>query len=106
MSSYTRVPHTSLPADVARWGLGLEDSLARDAWSSDWSSSGGATWGGRSRGGRGVKSASLGRDISIDGLDISFDGQSALLSNVSLKLEQGRKYALIGENGAGKSTLF
>lgn len=106
MSSYTRVPHTFLPADVARWGLGLEDSLARDAWSSDWSSSGGATWGGRSRGGRGVKSASLGRDISIDGLDISFDGQSALLSNVSIKLEQGRKYALIGENGAGKSTLL
>ena len=100
---------TTSPSQLARWGVGLEESLLRDAWSSDWASAGGAegrSWGGRSRGGRGVKAASLGNCVSITGVDISFDGKKPLLVNAAIKLETGRRYALIGENGAGKTTLL
>ena len=92
-------------SSVARWGVGLDESLSRDAWSSDWAWSSSTKWGGRSRGGRGVKAASLGGDISIDRVEISFDGKE-LLANASIKLEQKHRYALIGENGSGKSTLL
>lgn len=53
-----------------------------------------------------MKAASLGKTVSIDAVDISFDGKSAILSNASIKLDEGHRYALIGENGSGKTTLL
>lgn len=33
-------------------------------------------------------------------------GNTALLSNINLTLEQGKNYGVLGPNGAGKTTLF
>ena len=33
-------------------------------------------------------------------------GNTALLSNIHLTLEQGKIYGVLGPNGAGKTTLF
>ena len=33
-------------------------------------------------------------------------GNTALLSNINLSLEQGKIYGILGPNGAGKTTLF
>ena len=33
-------------------------------------------------------------------------GNTALLSNINLTLEQGKIYGVLGPNGAGKTTLF
>ena len=43
--------------------------------------------------------------ISIDGLCKNF-GEKRILSNVSLTIEDRKRYGLIGVNGAGKSTLL
>jgi ABC-type Mn2+/Zn2+ transport system ATPase subunit len=43
--------------------------------------------------------------IEIQNLDITFPGKK-ILSGVSLNVEKGGFYALIGANGAGKSTLI
>ena len=43
--------------------------------------------------------------ISIDNLAFSY-GSVPVLSNISMTLEEGRIYGLLGENGVGKTTLL
>ncbi|MBO6045075.1 MAG: ATP-binding cassette domain-containing protein [Bacteroidales bacterium] len=43
--------------------------------------------------------------IDIKNLSFSY-GSNAVLENISLKLEEGRIYGLLGENGVGKTTLL
>lgn len=43
--------------------------------------------------------------IHIQNLTLSF-GQKTILKNISIQLNPGRIYCLLGENGAGKSTLL
>lgn len=46
-----------------------------------------------------------GMDISINQVTVRYDRQAAL-DNVSMVLESGKIYGLIGRNGAGKTTLL
>ena len=43
--------------------------------------------------------------IDIQNLSFSY-GSKSVLENISLKLEDGRIYGLLGENGVGKTTLL
>lgn len=43
--------------------------------------------------------------VKTDGLSVSYDGRQ-VLSQVSIRIESGKKTFLTGENGAGKSTLI
>lgn len=43
--------------------------------------------------------------VTIDNLRFSY-GKTAVLDNISLTLEDGRFYGLLGENGVGKTTLI
>ena len=43
--------------------------------------------------------------ITVKDLAFSYDGENQTLENVNLKLEKGKKYALLGKSGCGKSTL-
>jgi ABC-type Mn2+/Zn2+ transport system ATPase subunit len=43
--------------------------------------------------------------VIIDGLSVSYD-KKRVLSNVYLRLEEGKLIGVLGPNGAGKSTLF
>ena len=43
--------------------------------------------------------------IAIDKLGFSF-GSTAVLKDITLNLEEGRIYGLLGENGVGKTTLL
>ena len=43
--------------------------------------------------------------LTIEKLEMQFKGVKAV-QNVSMKLEQGKLYALIGTNGAGKTTII
>jgi len=66
----------------------------------------GEHWGGRNRGGRGIKrSTGNERDIVVEGLTMAYDGE-VLLKHSTLRLVKGRRYGLIGHNGCGKSTLM
>ncbi len=47
------------------------------------------------------------KEIRIKNLSFSYSGDGPkVLDSVSLTLEKGKKYAIVGENGAGKSTLI
>lgn len=43
--------------------------------------------------------------IVFDHVSYSYDGKKDVLSDISLKFEKGKKYAIVGESGSGKSTL-
>lgn len=68
-------------AETARWGLNLEDTVEQDDWSSAWQEvlEGKGVWGGRTRGGRGVQRITgFTRDISVEGITLSFSGKELL----------------------------
>jgi ABC-2 type transport system ATP-binding protein len=44
--------------------------------------------------------------LTIDHLSFGYDRRNFLLKNISLKLQGGHIYGLLGKNGAGKSTLL
>ena len=90
--------------DVARWGHGLEAMGSFDAWTEEWEDckAKGEVWGGRSRGGRGVRvNKGRTRDIHVEGVTMQFAG-NILLDASDLILIRGRKYGLVGNNGVGK----
>lgn len=67
--------------DTARWGMNLEDTVEHDDWSSAWQEvlEGKGVWGGRTRGGRGVQRITgLTKDISVEGITLSFSGKELL----------------------------
>jgi len=45
-------------------------------------------------------------EISFKNVSFSYDGDSAVLKNVSLDIKAGEILALVGPSGAGKSTIF
>lgn len=44
--------------------------------------------------------------LKLENINFSFAQSKPILNNLTLSLEQGKIYALMGANGAGKSTLF
>lgn len=44
-------------------------------------------------------------DITLEGVSFSYDENTSLIEDVSLTLEEGKKYILVGGSGSGKSTL-
>lgn len=44
-------------------------------------------------------------DIEFDGVSFEYDEGVKVLENLNLKLEEGKRYALVGASGGGKSTL-
>ena len=44
--------------------------------------------------------------IEFQHVSFSYDPSTTLLSDITLKLEKGRKYAIMGQSGCGKSTLL
>lgn len=53
----------------------------------------------------GTHSPSFKRDIKISGLSFGYEEEQKVLENVTLNIERGKKYAIVGESGCGKSTL-
>ncbi len=46
-------------------------------------------------------------NISMNNVSFSYhENQKCVLNNLNIKIETGKKYAIVGENGAGKSTLL
>ena len=54
----------------------------------------------------GKTAPSLNKKISIDHLKFSYDSSRNVIDGLSLNIEQGKKYALVGRSGCGKSTLI
>lgn len=46
------------------------------------------------------------KSITIENLSYSYDNVRETLTNINLKIEKGKKYALVGESGCGKTTLL
>ncbi len=46
------------------------------------------------------------RSIELQHLSFSYNPDTALLSDITLTLERGKKYAIMGQSGCGKSTLL
>ena len=46
------------------------------------------------------------RDVTVEELSFGYDKERPVVNGISLKIERGKKYALVGESGCGKSTLI
>ncbi len=46
------------------------------------------------------------REIRLEGVSFSYDGQKQVLHSLSARFEAGKAYALVGGSGSGKSTLL
>lgn len=92
---------------AARWGSNLAALEEMDDLTSEWLlvKEKGELWGGRKRGGRGIKCFVNTDFVSLEAVTLGFPGKE-LLVNSTLKFYPGRKYGLIGDNGVGKSTLL
>jgi len=107
-----QLPGADTPAMPAPPAPPPAESEAMDALLDNWldHTEGKSKWGGRGKGGRGVarryQCMSVAcRDVLVETLSLAYAGKE-LLSNATLRLVQGRRYALLGKNGAGKSTLL
>lgn len=45
-------------------------------------------------------------NIRMEDVSFSYDGVHNVLEDINIKLEQGKKYAIVGESGTGKSSLI
>ena len=54
----------------------------------------------------GTKTPSFNNGISVTNLNFSYKTDDAVLNDVSLNFERGKKYAIIGKSGCGKTTLI
>ena len=43
--------------------------------------------------------------IKCDNISLSYDGKT-VISDLSVEIEQGQYFCIVGENGSGKSTLL
>lgn len=43
--------------------------------------------------------------IRFDDVSFAYEGSDLVLDKINMKLEKGKKYALVGQNGSGKSTI-
>ncbi|MDE5759283.1 MAG: ATP-binding cassette domain-containing protein, partial [Allobaculum sp.] len=43
--------------------------------------------------------------INLENLSFSYDGETPVLKDISLKIPKGSSTAIVGHNGSGKSTL-
>jgi hypothetical protein len=94
----------SMVESTARWGHNPDQLDELDAWDSEWKKckEDGESWGGRSRGGRGVRiNTGFSKDIHVEGVSLQFFGKS-LLQSAKLLLVHGHRYGLVGHNGVGK----
>lgn len=46
------------------------------------------------------------RTLQLEDISFSYRNRKPVLENLSLTIEKGKKYAIIGENGSGKTTLI
>lgn len=53
-----------------------------------------------------ISDIKLNEDIFFDNINFSYNSRRNILSNFSLKIEKGKKYALVGESGSGKTTII
>ena len=61
----------------------------------------GGVWGGRKRGGRGIRiTTGMIPDIVVQDVTVQFCGKT-LLSSANLSFLRGHRYVLIGQNGSG-----
>jgi len=66
----------------------------------------GQTWGGRGRGGRGVRGdVNSYTNIHLSNVTLQFAGNELLRSS-TIQITGGHRYGLVGRNGVGKSTLL
>eukprot|EP00903_Cladosiphon_okamuranus_P015062 g13935.t1 len=87
---------------------GIDELADMDDWGSAWQDAKdkGESWGGRGKGGRGVKRNTWQpKDVYVEGVTLAYQG-TELLERTTLRLGNGRRYGLVGANGVGKTTLL
>ena len=55
---------------------------------------------------QGAQMPEIRREITVENLSFSYDGEKQVLANCSLRFTKGGKYALTGPSGCGKSTVL
>ncbi|MBL4937726.1 ABC transporter ATP-binding protein [Clostridium sp. YIM B02515] len=49
---------------------------------------------------------SFNKEIVFNNVNFSYNDERKVLNNISMKIEKGKKYALVGDSGSGKSTIL